>query len=50
MRLIPNGSGCELLFTLFRMEEMSEKQFQEDAETVLRDLRSLKAILESSRA
>jgi hypothetical protein len=50
MRLIPNGSGCELLFTLFRTGEMTEAQFQEDAETVLKDLRNLKAILESSRA
>src|SRR6187402_2789077 len=46
MRLVPNGSGCELLFTLFRTEEMTEEQFQEDAETVLKDLRGLKAILE----
>jgi hypothetical protein len=48
MRLIPNGTGCELLFTLFRTPEMSEAQFAEDAETVLRDLRNLKAILESA--
>jgi hypothetical protein len=48
MRLIPNGTGCELLFTLFRTPEMSEPQFAEDAETVLRDLRNLKAILESA--
>jgi hypothetical protein len=47
MRLIPNGTGCELLFTLFRTPEMPEAQFQEDAETVLNDLRTLKTILES---
>jgi hypothetical protein len=50
MRLIPNGTGCELLFTLFRTPEMSETQFAEDAETVLKDLRNLKTILEASRA
>lgn len=50
MRLIPNGTGCELLFTLFRAPEMSEARFTEDAETVLKDLRKLKAILESPKA
>ena len=50
MRLLPNGTGCELLFTLFRAPEMSETQFSEDAETVLKDLRNLKSILESSPA
>jgi hypothetical protein len=48
MRLIPNGTGCELLFTLFRTPEMSEPQFAEDAATVLKDLTNLKAILESA--
>jgi hypothetical protein len=50
MRLLPNGTGCELLFTLFRAPEVSDAQFSEDAETVLKDLRNLKSILESSRA
>jgi hypothetical protein len=48
MRLIPNGTGCELLFTLFRTPETSETQFADDAETVLKDLTNLKAILQSS--
>lgn len=50
MRLLPNATGCELLFTLFREPEMTEDQFSEDAGTVLKDLRNLKAILESSRS
>ncbi|MEO6094887.1 MAG: SRPBCC family protein [Fibrobacteria bacterium] len=48
MRLIPNGTGCELLFTLFRTPEMSEEQFADDAETVLKDLVKLQAVLQSS--
>ena len=48
MRLIPNGTGCELLFTLFRTPEMSEEQFADDAETVLKDLVKLQAILQAS--
>ena len=50
MRLLRNGTGCELLFTLFREPEVTDARFSEDAETVLKDLRTLKAILESSPA
>jgi hypothetical protein len=48
MRAIPNGSGCELIFTLFRLPDMSDEQFAADAEWVMRDLTSLKNLLESS--
>jgi hypothetical protein len=47
MRVIPNGSGSELLFTLFRLAEMSDEKFAADAEWVKRDLTSLKQLLES---
>ncbi len=47
MRVIPNGSGCELIFTLFRLPDMSDEQFAADAEWVMRDLTSLKNLLES---
>jgi hypothetical protein len=46
MRVVPNGSGSELLFTLFQLPAMSEEQFAEDAAMVERDLRTLKALLE----
>jgi hypothetical protein len=46
MRLIVNGSGCELLFTLFREPMMSEAQFASDAGFVQRDLNGLKRLLE----
>ena len=47
MRVIPNGSGCELIFTLFRLPAMSDEKFVADAEWVMRDLTSLKNLLES---
>jgi hypothetical protein len=47
MRVIENGSGCELVFTLFRLPDMSDEAFAADAEWVLRDLTALKNLLES---
>jgi len=46
MRLIVNGSGCELLFTLFREPKMSDTQFDSDAGFVQRDLDGLKRLME----
>jgi len=46
MRVVPNGSGSEVIFTLFKTPEMSDKQFAEDAGMVGRDLRTLKSVLE----
>jgi hypothetical protein len=46
MRLIANGTGCELLFTLFREPNMSDAQFDSDAGFVQRDLNGLKSLLE----
>jgi len=46
MRLIVNGSGCELLFTLFREPNISDTQFDSDAEFVQRDLNRLKSLME----
>jgi hypothetical protein len=46
MRLIGNGSGCQLLFTLFREPSMSDAQFASDAGFVQRDLNGLKRLLE----
>ena len=46
MRLIANGSGCELLFILFREHNMSDAQFASDAGFVQRDLNGLKRLLE----
>ena len=47
MRVIPNGSGSELIFTLFRLSDVSDEKFAEDAEWVMRDLTALKNLLEA---
>ena len=46
MRVVPNGSGSEVLFTLFQLPNMSDERFAEDARLVERDLRTLKDVLE----
>lgn len=46
MRAIANGSGSEVVFTLFRRPEMTEDAFARDAEWVATDLARLKALLE----
>ena len=46
MRVVPNGEGSELVFTLFRQPGMSESQFAQDKAAVQNDLRSLKDLLE----
>jgi hypothetical protein len=48
MRVIPNGGGSELMFTLFRRPELTDEMFNEDAETVQRDLAALKKLLETN--
>jgi hypothetical protein len=49
MRVVANGSGSEVLFTLFHSPGMSEEAFAADAGMVERDLRGLKSRLESGR-
>lgn len=46
MRVIPNGDGALVLFTLFRAEAMSAERFIEDCDWVERDLATLKEVLE----
>lgn len=50
MRVISNGDGSEILFTLIQHEDMTDQQFQEDAELVLSDLHTLQRLLESPSA
>jgi hypothetical protein len=47
MRVLPIGSGSEVIFTLFQVPDMSDEQYAEDAELVERDLQTLKSTLES---
>ncbi|MDE1179348.1 SRPBCC family protein [Paraburkholderia sp.] len=47
MRVVANGAGTEVLFTLFRVAGMSDEKFAADADWVLRDLTALKTLLEA---
>lgn len=47
MRVITNNSGAEIIFTLFRLPAMSDREFENDAAQVLKDLKKLKSIFES---
>jgi ketosteroid isomerase-like protein len=46
MRVVPNGVGSTVIFTLLRQRGVSKQQFEEDAQAVARDLETLKAMLE----
>jgi hypothetical protein len=46
LRVLSNGTGSEVLFTLFRLPEMSEEKYAEDLKLVEQDLRALKDLLE----
>lgn len=46
MRVLSNGSGSEVIFTLFRLSEMSDEKYAEDIGLVEQDLRTLKKMLE----
>jgi hypothetical protein len=46
MRVIPDGDGCEAVFTLRRMPGMSDEEFERDAKAVAGDLARLKNVVE----
>ena len=46
VRVIADGNGCEVVFTLRRQPGMSDEDFQRDADAVTRDLTTLKQVLE----
>jgi len=50
MRVIANGSGCEVLFTAFRQPGMSDEKFAQDASMIANDLNTLKRVLENRSA
>lgn len=47
LRVVPNGSGAEVMFTLLKIDGLDDVAFERDAAMVLSDLKGLKAILES---
>jgi hypothetical protein len=46
MRVVKNGNGSEMIFTLFQTADMSDERFAEDAKLVEQDLNHLKNIME----
>lgn len=46
VRVIADGAGCEVVFTLRRRPGMSDEDFQADADAVLADLTTLKHVME----
>jgi hypothetical protein len=48
MRVMPNGVGSELVFTLIRRPGMGDEEYEKDYAAVRRDLETLKALLEGS--
>lgn len=47
LRVMPNGDGAEVMFTLLQMPGMDDEAFARDAGLVRADLLRLKAILEN---
>ena len=46
IRIVPNGTGSSVIFTLLRQPGVSEQEFDQDARAVEKDLATLKSILE----
>jgi hypothetical protein len=46
MRVLPDGDGCEVVFTVRRRPGMSDDEFAADADAVAADLARLKRIVE----
>ena len=49
MRVIPNGEGCEVMFTLLQLPEITDEQFKSDMDTVRADLNKLRTVPEHQR-
>ena len=47
MRIIANGDGCDVLFSVRRLAPMSEADFASDVDAVARDLASLRSLMET---
>jgi hypothetical protein len=49
MRVLKNGTGSEVLLTIFQTSEMTDEAFIQDIKMVERDLNHLKTIIEESK-
>ena len=50
VRVVPNGNGSEVVFTLFHRPGMTDDDVARDAAAVQRDLETLRGLLERARA
>ncbi|TCN40445.1 polyketide cyclase/dehydrase/lipid transport protein [Kribbella orskensis] len=48
MRVVPDGAGCEVVFTLRRRPGMTDDDYAADADAVQADLNTLKHLLEKA--
>lgn len=46
IRILENGKGSEVIFTLFRLPGMTDERFAQDKQAVQKDLATLKKLLE----
>ena len=49
LRVVPNGDGAEVMFTLLRQPAMDDAAFESDAAHVARDLEALKRLMENAK-
>lgn len=47
LRVMPNGDGAEVMFMVLKLPGISDEQFEADANWVLKDLNTLKKLLEA---
>ena len=48
LRVLLNGTGSELVFSLFKLQGVSDEEFARDQHAVTRDLATLKQLLETA--
>ncbi|MDI7863553.1 SRPBCC family protein [Rhizobiaceae bacterium n13] len=46
LRVVPNGDGAEVMFTLLKVPDMTDASFAADEANVRKDLETLKALME----
>jgi len=49
MRVVPDSDGCEVVFTLRRLPDMNDADFERDEGLVQADLNRLKRVMEAAR-
>ena len=47
LRVISDGNGCEVIFTLRQRPGMTDEEFEQDADAVAKDLAALKSLVET---